>query len=419
MRNYLAVLFAITIFAVPWMWYNHNDFVVSVVDTIRSAGLQLAAVISHKPKTTDELRLKYAQNVKAKNPSIKIMIVPGHEPNFGGAEFGSLKEREFNTKLAEDLAGFLRANPRYEVFVARTNDAWHPILATYFSERWDDIIDWNSSYKSEKESLIRVGELKNTTPTVEHNIAPSGPAMRLVGMNKWGKENDVDIAVHIHFNDDPAHKRNTPGKFSGFAVYIPENQYYNSATTKAVAEKVFARLGKYNPVSDLNGESAGIVESPDLIAIGSNNSLDAASLLIEYGYIYEPQFRNDTTRVLAIKDLAYQTYLGLQDFFDPGESTKLARKYDTLLLPYSWNNNLTESANDVLPQDIFALQSALINDGVYPPRDRGKNDCPRSGAIGSCTKSALQSFQDKYGITGETNIVGVKTREVLNREYGM
>ncbi len=401
------------------MWYNHNDFVVSVVDAVRTAGLQLAAVISHKPKTVEELKLKYAQNVKAKNPSIKIMIVPGHEPNFGGAEFGNLKEREFNTVLSEYLAEFLRDNPRYEVVVARTDEAWHPVLATYFTEHWEEINEWNKAYKSEKENLIKVGGLKSTTPSVEHNIAPSGPATRLVGMNKWGKENEVDIAIHVHFNDDPVHRRGVPGKYSGFAVYIPENQYYNSATTKVVAEKIFARLGKYNPVSDLGGESAGIVESPDLIAIGSNNSVDSASLLIEYGYIYESQYRNEVTRELAIKDLAYQTYLGLQDFFDPNDAVKLARKYDTLLLPYWWNNNLTENTTSVLSQDIFALQSALISDGEYPPKDRDKNDCPRTGAMGTCTKSALSSFQAKYGVSGEKNIVGEKTREVLNREYGI
>jgi len=405
-------------FAVPWMWYNHNDFVVSVVDTIRSAGLQIAAVITHKPKTVEDLKTKYSLNIQAKEPSIKIMIVPGHEPDYGGAEFGSLKEREFNTILANNLEKFLKANPRYEVFVSRSDDAWHPILKDYFENSWEEIIDWNKSYKSERENLVRVGQFTNKAPSVVHNVAPSGPATRLVGMNKWGKENDVDITIHIHFNDDPAHRYGVPGKFSGFAVYIPEEQYYNSATTKAIAEKVFSRMAKYNPVSDLSGESGGIVESPDLIAIGSNNSIDSASMLIEYGYIYEPQYRNEITRELAIKDLAYQTYLGLQDFFDPNDSLKLSRKYDTLWLPYYWNNNLTDRANDVLTQDIFALQTALTNDGVYPPVDRDKNDCPRTGSIGNCTKSALQAFQIKYGIIGESGVVGEKTREVLNREYG-
>lgn len=419
MRNYIAVLFAVTILAVPWMWYNHNDFVVAFMRSIQETGIQLAAVVMHKPKTVEELKLKYSENVDTKNPSIKIMLIPGHEPGFGGAEFGSLKEREFNTLLAEYLAKYIRNNPKYEVMVARTNDAWNPVLANYFDKGWADIIDWNKSYKSAKEQLVNVGKMTDVIPSVIHNTAPSEQGIRLVGMNKWGKENDIDIAIHLHFNDDTEHRRGVPGDHSGFAVYVPESQYYNSSTTKAVAEKIFARLAKYSPVSDLKGEKEGIVESPDLIAIGSNNSLDSASLLIEYGYIYEPQFRNPNTRALAIKDLAYQTYLGLQDFFDASDADILSKKYDTLFLPYRWNNDMSEKLNDVMSQDIFALQTALIDEGLYPPKNKGKNDCPRTGAIGACTKSAIQSFQDKYGIKGEKNVVGEKTREVLNRVYGM
>lgn len=419
MRNYFAVLFAVTIFGIPWLWYNHNDFVVTTIQSIHDASLQLATVVvTHKPKTEQELKDKYTMNILAMNPSIKIMIVPGHEPDYGGAEYGKLKERELNTVLADDLAGFIKKNSKYEVMVTRTDDAWNPVMQDYFAKNWDAIIEWNNSYKAEKENLMSVGKIKDVIPSVIHNKAPVGPATRLMGINKWGKENDVDVVIHIHFNDDREHRALTPGKYSGFAVYVPENQYYNSSTTKAVAEKIMERLAKYNPVSDLKGENTGIIESPDLIAIGANNSLDAASLLIEYGYIYESQFRNESTRDLAIKDLAYQTYLGLQDFFDPQNSKNLSMKYDTLMLPYSWNNDLSENSNKSASQDIFAMQTALISDGVYPPQEKSSNDCPRSGSIGACTKASLQEFQKKYGISGEKNIVGEKTREVLNRVYG-
>jgi N-acetylmuramoyl-L-alanine amidase len=417
MRNYIAVLFAVTIFAVPWAWFTDRDGVENIVMSIYNAGSQLAAVVMHKPKTVEDLKSKYDKADKKKSPSVKILLMPGHEPDFGGAEFRNLKEREMNVELANSLASLLKNNPRYEVVVARDNNSWHPVLSDYFKNSWNEIIEWNNAYKQERENLISVGKMQDILPSVIHNKTPQGPATRLLGINKWGNENDVDVAIHIHFNDDNAHPRNTPGKYSGFAVYIPESQYYNSVTSKALAEKVFTRLAKYNAISDFHGEATGLVESPDLIAIGSNNSVDYPSMLIEYGYMYEKQFLDDSTRGIAIKDLAYQTYLGLQDFFDPNNSEKLSISYDTLLLPYRWNNDLTEKASSELKRDIFALQSALIYEGLYPPTGKDKNDCPRTGTIGPCTKQAISVFKDKYGISDDVGIVGQKTRDALNSKF--
>ena len=189
----------------------------------------------------------------------------------------------------------------------------------------------------------------------------------------------------------------------------------NSTTTKAVAETVFKRLAKYNGVSDLAGESAGIVEEPDLIAIGVNNTSDAASLLIEYGYIYEPQFTNPDTQPLAIQDLAFQTYLGLEDFF--GAQAGVSFGYDTLMIPHQWNTTITKK--EAPTEDVFALQTALLLEGTYPPSNRSMNDCPRSGTFGPCTKAALDSFQKKYNITSEKEIVGPQTLNILNNLYSV
>jgi peptidoglycan hydrolase-like protein with peptidoglycan-binding domain len=87
------------------------------------------------------------------------------------------------------------------------------------------------------------------------------------------------------------------------------------------------------------------------------------------------------------------------------------------MLPHSWSSELTAGKGD--PQDVLALQSALLLDGVYPGAGKTKNDCPRSGRIGPCTLEALGTFQKKYGIVGETNIVGEKTRSILNSKYSV
>jgi hypothetical protein len=299
--------------------------------------------------------------------------------------------------------------------LSRDENNWNPTLLEYFKTNWDQIIAYYKDNKQEVLHSVSTGKTTQAVANVAHNKAPQDVAFRLYGINKWETENAVDIAIHVHFNDNPRADTTKPGKYSGFAVYVPQHQYANSTTTKAVAESVFKRLSKYNAVSDLPMEDDGIIEDPDLIAIGAYNTTNSASMLIEYGYIYEPQFSDPAVRATTERDLAFQTYLGLQDFFGSGNDVSLA--YDTLMLPHSWNNDLT--ATNGTSADVLALQSALLLDGEYPGTGKTKNDCPRTGKIGPCTLDALSAFQKKYGIKGEDNVVGDKTREVLNNRYSV
>ena len=379
---------------------------------ISDLGINLAAVLLHKPVTTTELHDKYA-NMPVKK--VRVFIVPGHEPDYGGTEYKDLKERDMVVDLSNYLGEFLKNNGHYDVMLSRDKDNWSPTLQTYFKDHWDEIISFLKDSRQEKLQLVNAGSMKKTVATVNHNNTKKDVALRLYGMNKWGNENDIDIAIHIHFNDYPRKNTSGPGKYSGFAIYVPEPQYLNSATTRALAETVFKRLAKYNAQSNLPGESEGVIDEPDLIAIGVNNTSDAASMLIEYGYIYEPQFADPEVRQSIIKDLAFQTYLGLQDFFGSGNDVSLA--YDTLMLPHLWKNDLTKNKADT--DDVLALQSALLLDGFYPSGGKTKNDCPRTGKIGPCTLGAISAFQKKYGITGEDGFVGEKTKKALNDNYSV
>ena len=411
MRHYVALSLAVTIFLVPWAATTFPETADRLAVIIRDVSEQVAAVVVHNPRTVAGLQQKYAASTNQGTPRVRILLVPGHEPTYGGAEFGSLKERTMTVDLAEQLGTFLSANTRYEVIIVRDKQAWNPIFTDYFKKQWEDIIAWQKSHQ--QESLRKVAITPLPPPKVYHNKAPSDVAYRLYGMTKWSNENMVDIAVHIHFNDYPRKATHLPGKYSGFAIYTPEKQYANGTTTRAVSEAVFKRLAKYNPVSDLPGEIEGIIDERELIAVGANDTADAASLLIEYGYIYEPQFTNSEAYPMAIKDLAFQTYLGLEDFFTNGRQSSLAAAYDTLALPYTWRTPLSDTTAH--PRDVFALQTALLADGVYPPASKTKNDCPRTGKIGPCTKASIEVFQKKYGI--DEKGFGEKTLQELNRRY--
>lgn len=398
----LAVAFAIVAFGVPWIMSNP------------SVGQYVATVIlAHKPKTVEQL--------KTPNQKIKILLVPGHEPDYGGTEFGAgasrLYERNLTVELANDLRTVLQGNPRYEVYVTRDTTDWAPNFSSYFKTEWNDILTWQKARIAETKDLRRIGQMKKAVPTVYHNKAPTGVATRLFGINKWANENDVDVVLHIHFNDYPGRPDDGSGVYSGFTIYVPESQYYNGTTTRSIANTVFKRLSEYNPVSNLRGEDAGIVEDQDLIAIGSYNSVDAASMLIEYAYIYEPSLRDPMRRSIVMKDWAFQTYQGLEDFFNDGSITDMAYPYGTVLLPHAWNELISEKSTDI--NGIFALQTALIRDGSYPPRGETLNSCPRTGKFGGCTKEAVSAFQKKYNIEGEQGVAGQKTLEKLNGLYGL
>lgn len=414
MRHYIALAILISVFVTPWLATRYPDQASFLARYIENFSGQLAAVVTHNPRTIAELQKKYSVDAERGKAKIRILLVPGHEPGYGGAEYGSLKERDLTVQLARELQGFLGANSKYDVIVSRGDQAWNPVFEKYFKDSWASIIEWQKAHK--EESLRRVAHFDTDfVPKVYHNTAPNDVAYRLYGMTKWSNENAVDIAVHIHFNDYPGHGWMVPGEYSGFSIYVPEKQYLNSTTTRAIAESVFGRLSKYNAVSDFQGESAGIVDERELIAIGANNTADAASLLIEYAYIYEPQIVNPEARDLAIRDLAYQTYLGLEDFFHQGKTTVSAATYDTLMLPHVWGGSMSEIAS---VRDVYALQTALLVDGVYPPGRRSKNDCPRTGKIGPCTRDAIKAFQDKYGLEG-TGTIGPKTLDKLNSLYSV
>lgn len=412
MRHYIGLALLVTIFTVPWAATTYPQETARLVSWMRLVGDQVAAVIIHNPRTVAGLQQKYAADAAKGTAKIHILLVPGHEPGYGGAEYASLKERTMTVDVADQLATFLSANAKYDVVVARDKDQWNPIFQTYFKKEWDTIIQWQKEYR--QASLRKIDASPSLPPPkVLHNKAPNDVAYRLYGLTKWSNENAVDIAIHIHFNDYPGHSSTGPGEYTGFAIYSPEKQYANGTTTRAIAQAIFKRLSRYNPVSDLPAESDGIVEERELIAIGANDTADAASLLIEYGYIYESQFTNPAAYQIAIQDLAFQTYLGLEDFFNPKGSSSLAAVYDTLVLPHTWRSALPETSAQVA--DVYALQTALLMDGVYPPKDKSKNDCPRTGKIGPCTKTSVEAFQKKYGI--EEKGVGEKTIQMLNKKY--
>ncbi len=412
MKN-LTIAFIISVLFLTIWSVNMSPKTLVFVDGVFSYIDNVASAILHRPVTVTEIKDKYESPIK----KVHILIVPGHEPDYGGAEYKDLKERDIAVDFSNYLADFIKNDDNYDVTVARDKDNWNTIFSNYFANYWNDIVNFTKDSISERKSLIAVGQAKKVIATVQHSKAKEDVAYRLYGINKWSNENRIDIVLHVHFNDYPRYNDSSEGDYSGFTIYVPEPQYDNSATTRAIADSVFKRLAKYNAASNLPTETGGLVQEPDLIAIGAYNTLDAPSMLIEYGYIYEPQFANKDIRNTTFKDLAFQTYLGLEDFFNNGNTKNNTYAYDTLILPHTWETKIDANAKN--SKEILAIQTALSIDGVYPPKGKDKNSCPRTGNIGACTKAAIEQFQNKYNITDEKGIIGKKTIQLLNDKYSI
>lgn len=342
---------------------------------------------------------------------VRVLIVPGHQPDSGGTVFRGIQERDVVVNIADALATLLEQNPHYEVMVARTKTAWNPILQKYFDTNALEIDTFEQSLAAQMQNHLADGSILSEADQVYHNSTPSVTARQLYGINKWASDNTYDITLHLHINDYAGRRMSITDEYNGFAVYVPDHQYSNAEASKAIGEALAVRLNAYHATSTLPGEDAGVVEDQQLIAIGSNNTASAASLLVEYGYIQESQFQIASVRPLAIADYAFQTYLGLQDFFkDP-----IATTYGSVSFPYDWTK-VTGAKNEKGPE-VYALQAALHYLGYYPPAGKSFNDCPVSGRAGTCTRSAIMRYQRAHHLEA-TGGLGPKTRSALTRDLG-
>lgn len=361
--------------------------------------------------TTPELRTAY-QEAAAGGEKVRILVVPGHEPSFGGAQYAGYYERELVLPLSEAIATELRTDPNLEVLVSRGALGWNDDFERYFNRSMSSIERFVETHKKEMKKLVRRGKVDENTEQAAHNRAPDDVAYRLYGITKWSNDNDVDLMIHVHLNDTGGHPDNVPGAYTGFTIYVPDNQYGNADPSRDVAETVFKKLNTLNATSTLPIEDKGIVEDQELIALGSNNTSEVPSILVEYGYIYEPKFMREEVRPTVFRDMAYQTATGVKDFFKGTDSGKA----QTRALPYTWTSDIaatSTASTTVASPGIYALQAALRGLGFYPPAPSTLINCPVDGVMGPCVISAIKAFQANKGLT-QTGSLGVATRNALN-----
>ncbi len=367
--------------------------------------------------TADDLAEAYAV-AAAGGEKVRILIMPGHEPTYGGAEFQGYYERELVVDIANRLQKELSADPNFEVLVARGNLGWNEDFERYFEGQERRIRRFVDEHKEAFQKLERRGRIDDAEEQAAHNAASEDAALRLYGINRWANDNGVDLVLHLHLNDELSHATNERGAHSGLAIYVPDEVYGNADVSRAVAQPIFDRLNAFTATSTFGLEQQGIVPDRELIAIGAYNTAETASLLIEYGYLYEPRLTGDGARDEVLADYAYATALGVKDFFGtPGRP-----RFSTKSLPYAFTSDAlattTASSTPEQARAIYALQASLKELGFYPGTEASLAECPVSGIANVCTAEAVKAFQASKGLE-QTGGLGPRTRAALGSAFGL
>jgi N-acetylmuramoyl-L-alanine amidase len=249
---------------------------------------------------------------------VKILLVPGHDNEVWGAQYGNVKEAAMNLAVASRIYNILKKDKHFEVYITRDISGYTKEFSDFLTTKREEINAFRADFKKNMVAKIESGEFIQKE-NVPHNNAGEDAAVMLYGINKWANENKMDAVIHIHFNDYPRKTSWTIGKHTGFAIYMPDGELENWFESGQLAADIYTQLRKKYQTSTYEEELGGLVADQKLIAIGANGSLSSSvrSVLVEYGYMYEKKFRNYTTRHQAYADMAKLTAQAIKNYFSP------------------------------------------------------------------------------------------------------
>ncbi|MBI5139853.1 MAG: N-acetylmuramoyl-L-alanine amidase [Candidatus Vogelbacteria bacterium] len=268
---------------------------------------------------SSQIRSEYASS------TLKLLIVPGHEKDTGGTEYKDLRERDIVLALSKYLSLEFQKDTHIKTFVTRDGSGdFVPWLSDYVTRNKEAIKIFRTTAAVTAKYGVISGQFERNV-VVEHNNASSISSLFLHGINKYANDNNINLVLHLHFNDYPGRKYNKPGIYKGFAIYMPESQLPNANASRELALAIASRLKEVEPPSNYPKERPGLIEDQDLIAMGPNGTRDGVSLLVEYSYIYEKQLTDPNLRDKTLRDLAHATYLGVEDYFNNSDTLSVAR----------------------------------------------------------------------------------------------
>lgn len=347
----------------------------------------------------------------ARGKHIRILLVPGHDDRFSGAEINGRTEASMNLEMSEVLSSYLSQDKQLEVTLSRDSNGYNRNLLEYINNHKEQIWTDMLSKKAFTTSSIEKGEL-TLTEQVPHVTAVDDVALILYGINAWSTSEHFDLIVHIHFNDYGFRYNDKKPKYSGFSIYTPSHELLNATTSSYLAEAIGKRMKlTFIPSNQPSEESImtsnGVIPDFYLIAMGAHKTADTPRVLVEYSYIYEDHLKENLFTISA-QTFARATTYGIHDFLLDTKNTQQKN------LEYLWENNLVPSKTP--SQDVLALQYALGELGFFPSKKIQQGECPFTGVYGACTKKALMLFQKKKRLT-QTKYFNTQTRKVFNKLF--
>ncbi len=303
------IVFIIALCFFGFAWASDNFEYISFEDMRRA----VAGVFFTDSITEGELKEAYVKAARGEG-KMKILIVPGHDDDSWGTDYNGIREADLNMRVGEALATQFAQNPAYEAVLLRDRNGYLPSFETYLAEHEEEVRAEVVAKKKIMNDLLAAGSVERLDG-VQHNNATLNAALRLYAVNQWANENNFQLVLHLHFNDFRGRTARNMNRYGGFALYVPDGQYSNAKASYAVAEALFAEFSLLFKKSNLPKEDAGIVPDQSLIALGAYNTLNAASVLIEYAYIYEAPLRTQAGRKEAISRYADATFRGIERFF--------------------------------------------------------------------------------------------------------
>lgn len=317
-------------------------------------------------------RQNFINRIQGRNVDklVNILIVPGHDDEYVGTQFKGTTEVELTRTLGKKLYEYLSNTKGINVVLASDELGYNPIFEAYFDRDKKNIEEFIQNSKKKFSDKIITNDL-TIADTNFHNTAPEEVAYRLYGINRWVNIENFDLVIHIHFNDYRGRKKNKIGKYDGFAIYTPGTFFDNHDLSRNLADSIFGELKKVQSISNLEEEKNGVIEDHELIALGENETLNAGSVLIEYGYIYENNLNDIHKRDITLDNFAYATYSGISKMMN--EEPLIKTQSD---MSISKNKTTTNNL-------IWQFQKAF--EGLYPPAGKNLRDCPISGYFGKCS----------------------------------
>lgn len=343
----------------------------------------------------------------AENP-IRILVVAGHDRNSIGGMYRGMPEEILTRSLGRRITEALSADPRFSVVTLRdgTTGAYTDFFARYVSEHYEELQRFRDTHDAIP--LPPDANLTEDGTEIHHGHAPSDARLRLYAVNKWAGEHDIGLVLHLHFNDYSRGRigNRSPGAYKGFALYVPPVESPIAKESIAVANILLKRLGTIAPVSNLDQEKRGIIPDAQLLATYGRGSAIVPNVLIEYGYMYEPQISNRNINTPYFEAMTAHTVRALEEYF-----FGTARPYSTA----SFRERLSALWPGKKGEDVVALQLVLAAKGFYPPAGKSFSECRITGSYGPCTSAAIKEFQraNKLNVTG---MIGPYTLSLLRKE---